>query len=206
MRVSTSPILAPRMTERMTSVRAPRSRRARGSATSSSADRSPRCCHRCALSTSETTSPPDPTGPNRERCATTNSCSVSYRLDTPAPPTVARLWHRLVSRSEQLSLAIRSSEMPDRCGIRLEPCRDVTATVDPHRPCQTRDSRYHRNAERADWSRTATRFASGDAPEKSRRIPLAPSTPRKTSPKNVQHRRGLPAHRVCCHPLCGTAC
>jgi hypothetical protein len=96
--------------------------------------------------------------------------------------------------------------MPGRCGVRLEPCRDVAATVDPHRPCQARDSRYHRNVERADWFRTATRFASGDAPEKPRRISLAPSTPREQSPKNVQHRRELPAHRACCHPRCGTAC
>jgi hypothetical protein len=96
----------------MTSMRAPRSCRAFGPADPSSMARSRRCCHRCARSTSGTAAPSDPTGPNRESSATTSSRFVSYRLDTPAPPTVTRLWHRLVSRNKELSPPIRSPECP----------------------------------------------------------------------------------------------
>jgi hypothetical protein len=54
---------------------------------------------------------------------------------------------------------------------------------DPHRPCQSRDPRYHRNAEHADWFRIATRIASDDAPEKPRRASPAPATPHEITPK-----------------------
>jgi len=49
---------------------------------------------------------------------------------------------------------------------------------DPHRPCQTRDSGYLRNAERADWFRIAARLAPDDAPRRSRKISMAPGTSR----------------------------
>jgi len=105
-----SPTLAPRVAERVTSVRAPRSRRATGSASSSAAARSRRCCHRCARTTSEITAPPDSTGPNREPSATTSSRFVSYRLDTPAPLAVARLWYRPFRGSGAPSPPIRGPE------------------------------------------------------------------------------------------------
>jgi len=107
--------------------------------------------------------------------------SVSYRLDTPAPPAVARRWRRLVSGSEEPSLLIRSPESPVDVRSARNPAVTLPPRLDPYRPCQTRDSWYHRNAERADWFRIATSFASGDAPRKPRRTSPAPATSRKTS-------------------------
>jgi hypothetical protein len=136
MRVSTSPNLAPRMAERVTSVRAPRSRQAEGSTNSSSTGCSRRCCHRCARSISETAAPPDPTGPNRKPSATTSSRFVSYRLDTPAPPTVARPWCRLVSGSEMPSPPIRSPECPADVGSGWNPAATLPPRPIPADPAR----------------------------------------------------------------------
>jgi hypothetical protein len=72
---------------------------------------------------------------------------------------------------------------PGLCGVRSEPYRSVAATDEPHRPCQTGDSRYHRNAERAEGFRIAIRFALGKTPRNPRRASPAPATPYEKSPK-----------------------
>ena len=154
MRGSTSPIFAPR-SQTVTSVRTPKSRRVAGSTDSSSTDCSRRCCHPCARSTSECEST-RPDWPKLRSSGDDNPRSVSYRLDTPTPPAVARRWRRLVSGSEKPSPLIRSPECPADVGFGWNPAATLPPRLDPHRPCQTRDSWYHRNAERADWFRIAT--------------------------------------------------
>jgi hypothetical protein len=64
------------------------------------------------------------------------SRSLSYRLDTPAPPTVARLWCRLVSGSEELSPWFHSPESPADVGSGWNPA----ATLPP-RPIPTDPAR-----------------------------------------------------------------
>jgi hypothetical protein len=63
-------------------------------------------------------------------------------------------------------------------GSSWNPAATLPPRRDPHRPCQTRDSGYLRNAERADWFRIATRVAPDDAPRRSRRTTLVPATSR----------------------------
>lgn len=97
-----------------------------------------------------------PDWPKLRSSSDDNPRSVSYRLDTPTPPAVARRWRRLVSRSEEPSPLIRSPECTADVRFGWNPAATLPPRLDPHRPCQTRDSRYHRNAERADWLRIAT--------------------------------------------------
>jgi hypothetical protein len=87
---------SPHEAERVTSMRAPRSRRATGSTGSSSVARPRWCCHRCERPASETASPPDPTEPDHEARATATPplsiLSVGY-TDTASsfpPVTPAR--------------------------------------------------------------------------------------------------------------------
>lgn len=86
-----------------------------------------------------------------------------------------------VERKQDADASDPQPGMPGRCGVRLELSRNVAVAADPHRPCQTGDSRYQQHARRADWSRTATRCAPRQAPEKPRRVSLAPSTSHETS-------------------------
>lgn len=145
--------------------------------------RSRQCHHRHARSASEIVAPPDPTGPSRFAWATTNLRSVPYRLDTPAPTTVARRQRRLVSESDESSLLIHSSECPADVESDRNPAATLPPRFEPHRPCQTGDSRYHRNAVRADWFRIAKQFASGCTPKNPRRASPTPATPHDTSPR-----------------------
>jgi hypothetical protein len=110
------------------------------------------------------------------------------------------------AEAKEPSLLVCSPECPADVGSSWNPAATLPPRLDSHRPCQTRDSRYHRNAEHADWFRIATRFAPDDTPEKPRRASQAPATSHEIPPKDVQHRREIPAHRACCHAFCGTAC
>jgi hypothetical protein len=181
MRVSTSPTLAPQKAERVTSVRAPRSRRAAGSASSSSAARSRRCCHHCVRSASELAAPPDPTGPSLEPSTTTNSRFVSYRLDTPAPPVVAHLWHRLVHGSEELSPPARSPERPADAGSGWNPAATLPPRSIPTDPARQETPGTNGTQSVPIGFASQHQCASGDAPGKPRRASLAPATPRETS-------------------------
>jgi hypothetical protein len=73
------------------------------------------------------------------------------------------------------SPSIRSPECPAHARSGWNPAATSPPQRDPHRPCQTRDSRYYRDATHADWSRIATRLAPGDAPWRPRRASLAPA-------------------------------
>jgi hypothetical protein len=97
-----------------------------------------------------------PDWPKLRSSSDDNPRSVSYRLDTPTPPAVDSRWRRLVSGSEKPSPLIRSPECPADVGFGWNPAATLPPRLDPHRPCQTRDSWYPRNAERADWFRIAT--------------------------------------------------
>jgi hypothetical protein len=87
------------------------------------------------------------------------------------------------AEAKEPSPGFGSPECPADVGSGWNSAATLPPRLDPHRPCQTRDSRYHRNAEHADWSRIATRIASDDAPEKPRRASPAPATPHERPPK-----------------------
>jgi hypothetical protein len=97
-------------------------------------------------------------------------------------------------------------ETPDRCEVRLEPCRDVAATTRssptlPDKrlriPSGRRTCRWVSQRNAIDLERCTTDTPKG--------LPGARRLTR-ISAENVQPRRGLAAHRRCCHPRCGTAC
>jgi hypothetical protein len=122
-----------------------------------------------------------------------HSHSVSYRLDTPTSPAVARRRRQLVSASDDVIAFGSIRKRPADVGSGRNPAATLPSRRDPHRPCQTRDSRYLRNAERADWPCIATRLTPDDAPRKPRRVSPAPATSRvsmlRTSNLGVDSRR-----------------
>jgi hypothetical protein len=97
-------------------------------------------------------------------------------------------------------------ETPDRCEVRLEPCRDVAATT--RSPPTLPDKRLRVPPERRTcrWALQRNTVRSGrcttDTPKG---LPGARNLMR-ISAENVQPRRRLSARRRCCHPRCGTAC
>jgi len=114
----------------------------------------------CALHLGDRSSP-SPTGPNRFASATTSLRSVSYRLDTPTSPAVARRWRRFVSGSEEPSLLVGSSVCPADAGSDRSPAATLPPRLEPHRPCQTGDPAYRRNASMPIGLASQHGFASG---------------------------------------------
>jgi hypothetical protein len=153
-----------------------RSRRVEGSTSSSTTVASRRCCHRCETTASETAFPVDPTGPGHEARTTTTPTQYPigwihrHRRRLPAVSVGSS------AEATMPSPSIRSPECPADVRSGWNPAATLPPQRDPHRPCQTRDSRYCRDAKHADWSRITTRLAPGDAPWRPRRASLAPAT------------------------------
>jgi len=192
MRVSASPFLAPQMAERVTSVRAPRSCRAAGSASPSSTARSRRCCHRCARPASEFAAPPDPTGPCLEPSATTNFRFASYRLDTPAPPAVARLWCWLVRGSEELSPPARSPESPADVGFGWNPAATLPPRSIPTDPAR-QETPGTNGTQSVPIGVTPQHDRFGRYTRSTPKGPPGARNPARNIAEDVQRRRGLPA-------------
>jgi hypothetical protein len=152
-----------------------------------------RCCHRCRLT------PRIPflrrTRQNQtlelgRRPLLLSILSVGYThvADGCPPLTSARQQKRCCHH-----LRSAARKRPADAGYSWSSIATLPPRRDPHRPCQTRDSGYLRNATRADWLRNATRFAPGAAPRKPRRASPAPATSHaltlRTSNLGVDSRR-----------------
>lgn len=134
-----------------------------------------------------------------------HSRPVSYRLDTPTSPAVARHRRQLVSASDDVIAFDSIRKRPVDVGFGWNPVVTLPPRRDPHRPCQTRNSEYlryeacrlalHRNT-------VGSRRCITEIPKD---LPDARNLTRNNA-EDVQPRRGLTARRACCHTLCGTAC
>jgi hypothetical protein len=142
---------------------------------------------------SDPASPPDPTGPDLGTRAMTTSAQYPIgwihqrRRRLPAVD--------IGSSAEAMFHHLRSAarKRPADAGCDWSSIATLPPRHDPHRPCQTRDSGYLRNAARADWFRNATRLTPGAAPRRPRRASPAPATshvsPLRTSNSGVDSRR-----------------
>lgn len=100
----------------------------------------------------------------------------------------------------------RSPETPGRCGVRLELHRDVAAAT--RSPPTLPDKRLRVPSERSACRLVSQRNTIDSwrcTTETPKGLPGARNLARITA-EDVQPRRGLSAHRRCCHPRCGTAC
>lgn len=141
-----------------------------------------------------------------QRFGDDHSRSVSYRLDTPTPPAVARLRRRLVSASDGATASEPQSgnarPMWGPAGTLPQRCRRVAIPTDPTRQ-ETPDTFGTRSvpiglATQHDGSRRHTM-------ETPKGLLGARNLARVTI-GNVRPRRGFSAHRGCFHPCCGTVC
>ena len=185
-------------------MRASRSRRATGSADSSSTPTGAGVATVVRLAASDSASPPDSTAPDYDPPATTTHAQYPigwihrHRQRLPAVDASSS------AQAMMSSLSIRSGNarlMWGSAGTLPQRCRHDAIPPDPARQ-ETPDTF---GTKRADWPCIATRWTPDDAPRKPRRVSPAPATSR-VSLLRIQPRRGLPARRACCHTRCGTAC
>jgi hypothetical protein len=128
------------------------------------------------LVTSDPASPPDSTEPDSEPRATTTHASYPIGWIHRHPRRLPAADAGWSARAMMSSLSTTARKRPTDVESGWNPAATLPPRRDPHRPCQTRNSGYLRNAERADWFRIATRLALDVTPWKPRRASLAPAT------------------------------
>jgi hypothetical protein len=147
-----------------------------------------------------------PDRPEPRRSSDDHRRSVSYRLDTPTSPAVARCQRRLVSTSDDVIALVPRFGTPGRCEVRPEPRRNVAVTA--RSPPTLPDKRLRVPSERGACRLALHCSTIGSwrcTTETPKGLPGA-LDPARINARNIQPRRGLPVRRACCHARCGTAC